>query len=230
MAIDVVCPSCKTRFQVSEKFAGKQGPCPKCKAVILVPTKQEAVVIHEPEPTGPKTSTGESVLRPILRQEATLSQPVILGIVGAIFAVLLFAVVLRIQYHKTPQDFPLVLMILGAIVLAPPLALAGYTFLRDAELAPHRGKDLWLRLGVCSAAYPALWGIYWFVFAYLGISPELMHLTVVGPIVLAVGAFVAYASLDLDYVAAALHYSLYLIVIVLLRVIIGLEPHWTPGL
>ena len=34
MAIDVTCPSCHTRFQVSDKFAGKSGPCPKCKNTI----------------------------------------------------------------------------------------------------------------------------------------------------------------------------------------------------
>src|SRR6476661_3159539 len=30
MAIAVVCPSCHARFQVQDKFAGKEGPCPKC--------------------------------------------------------------------------------------------------------------------------------------------------------------------------------------------------------
>src|SRR6187401_2984774 len=57
MAIDVTCASCKTRFQVSDKFAGKQGPCPKCKKIITVPTKKDEVVIHVPE-SGPKDSKG----------------------------------------------------------------------------------------------------------------------------------------------------------------------------
>lgn len=37
MPILVTCPGCKAQFNVSEKFAGKQGPCPKCKAVITIP-------------------------------------------------------------------------------------------------------------------------------------------------------------------------------------------------
>lgn len=36
MAIDVVCENCKTKFQVSNKYAGKEGPCPKCKNNIVV--------------------------------------------------------------------------------------------------------------------------------------------------------------------------------------------------
>lgn len=37
MPILVTCPGCKAQFNVSDKFAGKQGPCPKCKAVISIP-------------------------------------------------------------------------------------------------------------------------------------------------------------------------------------------------
>ena len=38
---------------------------------------------------------------------------------------------------------------LGALVLAPPLVLAGYTFLRDDELEPYRGRELGLRVAAC---------------------------------------------------------------------------------
>mgnify|MGYP000896189276 CR=1 FL=1 len=44
MAILVVCSGCRARFQVSDQFAGKSGPCPKCKAVIKIPTAKEAEV------------------------------------------------------------------------------------------------------------------------------------------------------------------------------------------
>ena len=36
MAIKVLCPGCRTLFTVSDKFAGRTGPCPKCKAPFLV--------------------------------------------------------------------------------------------------------------------------------------------------------------------------------------------------
>ena len=40
MPISVVCPGCKARFNVSDKFAGKKGPCPKCKTVLTVPRRR----------------------------------------------------------------------------------------------------------------------------------------------------------------------------------------------
>ena len=45
MPIQVTCPKCFTRFSVSEKFAGKKGPCPKCKSEITVPDVGEEVVV-----------------------------------------------------------------------------------------------------------------------------------------------------------------------------------------
>src|SRR5690242_13692422 len=59
--IAVVCPSCHARFQVSEKFAGKEGPCPKCKQKITVPALGEEVKIHGPEEyEGAKDAKGHS--------------------------------------------------------------------------------------------------------------------------------------------------------------------------
>src|SRR5262245_27972112 len=163
MAIDVTCTKCLTRFQVSEKFAGKKGPCPKCKAIITVPDKAQEVVIHAPEVAGPKDSTGQAVSKPLTRKEVLLSAPVIGGIVGAIVLVLLVALVLRISFPggKIPQ----LVTVLGAFLLAPPLAYAGYTFLRDDELEPYRGMELILHLIAPSVVYPGLWALYWGVFA-----------------------------------------------------------------
>ena len=48
MSIPVICRGCHARFKVSDKFAGKSGACPKCKATINVPTKEEEVKVHAP--------------------------------------------------------------------------------------------------------------------------------------------------------------------------------------
>ena len=37
MPIQVICPGCHARFTVSDKFGGKEGPCPKCKQKIKIP-------------------------------------------------------------------------------------------------------------------------------------------------------------------------------------------------
>ncbi len=226
MAIDVTCTKCHTRFQVSEKFAGKKGPCPKCKNIITVPDKSQEVVIHAPEVSGPVDSKGEAVLKPIFRQEVRLTTPVIVAIVAAVAVVLLLALVLRISFPG--GKVPPLITVLGSILLAPALAFAGYTFLRDDELEPHRGRDLILRLIAPSAVYPGLWGLYWLAFAYLQVDPSWQILAFVAPVAIAIGAFTAQASLDLEFGTGALHYSLYLAATVLLRLIVlGAEHvHW----
>ncbi len=85
MAILVVCPSCRARFQVSEKFAGKQGPCPKCKGVINIPALDEQVKIHEPEQfaEGGKDAKGRAVLKPVARVETKVQPVMVVGMVGA---------------------------------------------------------------------------------------------------------------------------------------------------
>jgi hypothetical protein len=276
MAIDVTCAACKTRFQVSDKFAGKQGPCPKCKAIITVPSKKDEVVIHVPE-SGPKDSKGVLVLKPLTRKETRLT-PLNIGIiVGSVVLLLLFSLVLRIAYRKdlqmpataaqgakasppktkegaaTPTDKTSkekakpgasepavgitvpqslqVILALGAILLAPAIAFGGYTFLRNDELEPYRGRALYIRLLIISAAYPMLWGIYWALFGYFAGNfeggPPLMALAIVVPLLVLAGAFVAHATLDIEYGTALLHCGMYLSATVLLRLIIGLPPHWT---
>src|SRR5262245_13698414 len=101
MPIDITCPGCKTRFQVSEQFAGKKGPCPKCKTVITIPTLAEKVVVHAPESFGPKDSAGKAVLKPITRTETKLSIPFIVSIVVGVLGVMIGAIVVRSQHPGT---------------------------------------------------------------------------------------------------------------------------------
>jgi hypothetical protein len=231
MAIDVTCTKCHTRFQVSEKFAGKSGPCPKCKATIKVPELTEQVKIHAPEDYGPKTASGQAVFKPIARTEVTLQVPQIAAIVGSVVVVLIAAVVLRVQF---PQGHvPLLIRVLGSVLLGPPLAFAAYTFLRDDELEPYRGTEVLLRSLACGLAYAAIWGAYWLIFAYwynwkplpTG-EPNWQIMCAVVPAMVAIGAFAAQASLELELGMGALHYSVYLITTVLLRFIMGMDPRW----
>jgi hypothetical protein len=227
MPIDVTCSGCKTRFQVSEKFAGKKGPCPKCKAIIQVPTLQEQVVIHAPEPSGPKDSKGQHILKPIARTETRFSRPMVLGILGSIGLVLLIAFILRIAFPN--GSLPLPLLILGGILIAPPLSYAAYHFLRNDELAPFSRKELLLRLIAPSIVYPAIWGLYWLVIAYLGFDANPNNGLVFAfaiPVVVLIGAFTANVALDLEFGSAALHYCVYLGATILLRVILGMNAYW----
>jgi len=46
------------------------------------------------------------------------------------------------------------------------------------------------------------------------------------PAMVAIGAFAAQASLELELGMGALHYSVYLITTVLLRFMMGMDPRW----
>lgn len=230
MAIDVTCVKCHTRFQVSEKFAGKSGPCPKCKATIKIPELKEQVVIHAPEVSGPKTATGQPVFTPITRKEVRLTTPQIAIIVGSVLVVLIAAIVLRVQFHG--KNVPQLITILGAVLLGPPLAFATYTFLRDDELEPYRGTEVLFRSLACGLAFAAIWGAYWFIFLYfnnwkpLPAPPGWQYMAVVVPVMAAFGAFAAQASFELEVTTGALQYAAYLGAIIILRLIMNLDPRW----
>ncbi len=156
MPLNIVCPGCKKRFTVSEKFAGQKGPCPKCKAEIEIPALEDQVVVHAPESETLKDSKGRSVSKPILREEMKFSPKVAIGVGVVVLVVLILAFILRRGPDSDP--IPNIIPFLGAVLFAPPLVFAGYTFLRNDELEPYRGKDLWIRVSACAASYGELIG------------------------------------------------------------------------
>ncbi len=221
MPITVVCPGCHKRFKVSDEHAGKKGPCPKCKTQIKVPDKIDEVVVHAPDNFGPKDAAGRAVLKPIERTETKFSLVLTIIIIVAVLLTLGIAWMFR---PAEGEEVAMPLLAFGAIILAPGLAWAGYTFLRDDELEPHRGFGLWIRVGACALVYAILWGLVVLVRVYVFENDpfEVVHMVVILPIMVAIGSFAAYASLDLEFGTAAIHYGMYLGVTVVLRLIMGL--------
>jgi hypothetical protein len=188
--------------------------------VIRVPDKSEEVIIHDAEVSGPTDSQGRSVLKPLEREEFTMSPAMIVGCVGGVIVTIIATLILGSVFKG--QTIPLWLLSLGAVMLAPPIALAGYSFLRNDELEPYRGTELAIRIAICAAVYAILWGIYGATKHYLlNDHIEMFHFTFVGPVLLAIGGGTALACLDLDFGNGALHYAFYLLVSVLLRYLIG---------
>ncbi len=232
MSILVVCQTCKTRFQVSEKFAGKQGPCPKCKAVISIPKLDEQVKIHAPEEyagggmVAAKDAQGRAVLKPLARDK-TKFQPVILVAAAAgVLVALIVAYLLRGAAILSDPTSSSILLGAGALLLAPPIVLGGYTAVRDAESEPYRGPALWLRAAIVSVVYAGLWGIaaLFSTFVFAGSTPELWQLIPPTAIMIVGGTVAALATLDLEPANAFFHYAFYLAATVFLRVIMGLPP------
>ena len=232
MPIAVVCPSCKAEFKVSEKFAGRQGPCPKCKAPITIPAAPAAaadappeVKIHAPEaPDAPagkgKAKTSPGSLKPLVREETKVRPVAIIAIV-----VLIAATVAGAWFGSGLIKEMLVVRVAALLLVSIPTAAAGYTFLRDDELEPYRGRALWLRSAICGLIYTALWCGFYFV------PPDLHSSTVnwffLAPPFALVGAGAAFASYDLDFGSGFFHYCFYLLVTLGLGAAAGLQMPWT---
>ena len=225
MPIQVTCPKCFKRFQVSDKFAGKTGPCPNCKSQIKVPETQEEVVIHAPQDDAPKDSKGRSVLKPLKRTETEVTRR---GLILT-FAAILLAIGVAIGIRATVEEtVPLAVKILGAILLAPPLAWAGYTFVRDSELAPYTGNELYTRVAILSAIFAATWLIYAFIPSYLFDYEAASEMSwvifgVFFTIMLVVGAIGSAATFEFEFSGGLTHAGLYLLVTFALGALSGIQ-------
>ena len=230
MAIRVTCSKCHTRFNVSDKFAGKEGPCPKCKTKIRVPDKSEEVVIEAPKASGPADSQGRPVLKPIKRTETILTtiQKVLIAV--CVVAFLLIALVLRTMITDRAQ-FPIWLLGIAALLIAPALVYAAYTFLRNQELDAFIGKELWTRVGICSAIYAGSWMAMPIAYYAFNNSYEVGSYVFAGIAMLGIGGVAGMYCLDMDYIMGSVHYGLYLGTCLLGRGIagLGLFPSNLPG-
>jgi hypothetical protein len=220
MPIRVTCPGCHTRFNVSDRFAGQKGPCPKCKAVIRIPAKSEEVVIHAPPEAGPKDAKGKSVSKPIFRQDLVISPLQWTTILGIVVAIVALALLMRLQYDD-PRSFPWIILGIGAVVLAVPVCYAGYGLLRNSELGSYLGQELWMRVATCAVIYAALW-----------LSMPLANYAMNGygtatwviacGFMFGIGGLVGMSIFDFDYLMGTLHYGMYFGGSLLLRWMAGI--------
>lgn len=221
MPIQVTCPGCLSRFTVSDKYAGKKGPCPKCKKELVVPDKSQEVVIHAPEAAGPKDSKGVAVLKPIKRTDFKLSAREIIIASAIAAAAVVFAVIGRVTFAEQPWWF----LCLGAIAMSFPLAWAGYIFLHDDELGTYVGQELINRVAICAAVFSVTWGLYWLVSFYLGsktladVDGIQFAISVIAMFV--AGTLVSIAVFELEIGQAVMHYGLYFGITFVLAMIAG---------
>lgn len=231
MPIQVTCPSCLKRFQVSDKFAGKEGPCPNCKKPLRVPDKSEEVVIHAPEDDSPKDSQGRSVLKPISRKDEVFTRKHALITFGAVLGGVVAAVALRLT--SGDDGPPWWTQVLGMVLLAPPLVRVGYNFVRDAELAPYVGPELRNRVLLCSGLFAALWLLYAFVPSYVGELNRFAEMSVMAAgimffIMLGIGAAISVMVFELEFANGMAHAGIYLIVVAALALLAGVPMAGIP--
>ena len=223
MPIQITCPGCLSRFAVSDKYAGKKGPCPKCKKEILIPEKSAEFKIHSPEVSGPKDSKGVSVLKPIERKEFKVAKW--LWAVWGLGLVIVLGIAIGVRVSDSPP--PTAILVLGALVTAPALVILGYTFLRDDELGGYEGQEYWIRVGICSAIYAGTWLLY-FGLAQFFDHPVLAEISTVEMIIyivamLGIGATAAIMIFELETFQGVMHYLIYFAITFILCMIMGIE-------
>jgi len=222
MPIQVVCPGCKGRFTVSDQFAGRTGPCPKCKQPIKVPTPAaQSVTIHEPEaPATTSAGTGRVPTAPLKSTERPVSS-LMFWLVGAgAVACVVLALLARVAWR--PGEAPVWFLAAAAVALAGPCVAIGYRLVRDRELEPWKGRAFAVRAAICALVYAGLWGVRGFVPAEM--TTEMWQWLYVAPIFFGIGALGAFASLDLEWGSAVAHFSLYVLVTAFLRWLAGFPP------
>jgi hypothetical protein len=225
MSILVVCHGCKKSFQVSEKFAGKKGPCPKCKAIITIPDTTQEVKVHDPAAFGgARSTTGQLVLEPIARKQWKVKPWMGAAVGGAAVGTMVVAWIAgKLVAGSTIGQYSLATV--GLLLLSPVLAVTAYTFLRDDELDPYRGIQLYIRAAACAATYIVLWGFY--VYIRNTVEPdEIWHWFLIASPVLVLGTVAAWLSFDLEPGSGFFHYGFYLLVTTLLGWIAGLGWAW----
>jgi len=223
MPIPVTCPGCLSRFTVSDKYAGKQGPCPKCKQTITVPDKSQEVVIHAPENFGPKDASGRPVLKPIKRVEFTPNGFQI--IVAIVVAAVSIIAALWVRFSAvTPPTWGLALV---AMALAYPLSSIGYTFFKDDELGGYIGKERLIRLGICAGVFALTWGIYWLLAYYFGnrvlAQVDTLQMAILVAIMFGLGIAVSVGACELEVGQSFLHYAVYFVATLLLALLAGVQ-------
>jgi hypothetical protein len=225
MPIPVVCPGCKARFTVSDQFAGRTGPCPKCKQPIKIPEPAvKAVTIHEPEaPVVSSAGTGRAPMAPIRRVEKAIPAWRFAAIGGATLATMLAAwgTGKALGADSLQGDWSWLPAVAG-LVIAVPCVLLGYAAVRNRELESYAGTPLLLRSLACAAVYAGLWVVKGMLPAEA--TAEMWQWLYIGPLFAAAGGLAALVSLELDWGPAIAHFSLYAMFTSLLRWLAGLPP------
>jgi len=229
MSILVVCPGCRKRFEVSDQFAGKTGPCPSCKTQITIPKLEEQVVIHAPKEGPPgKTKTGKPTPKPTAHKDARF-QPVETVVVAAAAIVVMVATLAARGVLQGDSWTSWILRAVGLLLVSPPLVLGGYWFLHDDELEPYRNRELYLRAGALALVFAILWGAFGPLENNVMERGEIWQWLFVVPPFFVVGGLMALACLDLDFGSGFFLYSFYVMVTVLLRWLAGLDWIWNAG-
>ncbi|MBQ3389369.1 MAG: hypothetical protein IJG60_09175 [Thermoguttaceae bacterium] len=212
MSIHVICPGCMTQFEVSDRFAGKKGPCPKCGHIIEIPKANVTIVSPDEMVVDGKKVHNPDHVRPIEQKSYSFTGHALLvnlGVFAAVLAVALFFHFVHMPYLAVPVG------ILLGLAVAFPLMKYGYMTFRDPDdLEIFLGGELGKKSIAGAAVFVALWLVYELILLYM--NPGGMALVYLIPIAL-FAAFVPVVIFDMDFTDSLAVAVVFLLAVILLR-------------
>lgn len=221
MAIDVICPGCHKRFQVSDQYAGQKGPCPGCKTIIEIPKLEDVVVVHERETTASGTP---AKLNSIRRQRTTVGKSELLCAFGALVAGLLFTVLARFGLTEThPHPGFLTTVLIGSL-LGVSFSLLGNIVLRGQDNGNNYGRTTLLRACLVGVIYTGIWRLLVLISDGLLVEDGIVILPAV--IILAIAltvitTFLPMFVFDFEYQQGLVHVAMFISSLAIYSLILG---------
>ena len=209
MAIDVICPGCFKRFQVSDQFAGRTGPCPGCKTVISIPTLEDQVVIEEPvhKPGAPGAHTK---IDGIARRVGFFGRFEVITLCSLFAAAAVIAILSNILQgdpvgvlNATSGFF----FALGLVLVSLASSVLGYGVLKDSEVEAFDRRSTIIRSAITAIIYCLIASV--FVAAALLFDhhkdPRTLILTIVGAACFVIASFAPMVLYEMELIQGALH-------------------------
>ena len=221
MAIDVICTGCHKRFQVSDEFAGRKGPCPGCKTVIEIPKLEDIVVVHERE----TTKTGAPTkLNSIRRQGTTVSKLEIIISLAAVTLGLTTAFIGRFTISGASSSPGILIWGIAGSMLGIGTSLLGYIVLRNSELEIVNDRKTILKASGIGILYAVLWRLQ-IIITDSALTMEdgiiLPGVIVLALALTAIASFLPMVLLEFEFAQGLVHTSLFIAALVAYSLILG---------
>ena len=221
MAIDVICTGCHKRFQVSEEFAGRKGPCPECKTVIEIPKLEDIVVVHERE----TTKTGAPTkLNSIRRQGTTVSKLELIISLSAVALGLTIAIIGRFTISEVSEAPGILIWGIAGCMFGIGTSLLGYIVLRNSELEIVNDRRTILKASGIGILYAILWRLQ-IIITDSALTMEdgiiLPGVIVLALALTAIASFLPMVLLEFEFAQGLVHTSLFIAGLVAYSLILG---------
>ncbi len=212
MAINITCPGCLKRFQVSDQFAGRSGPCPGCKTMISIPALDDQVVIHEPENRAGATGANAK-LDSITRRPSVFRKMESICIIVLLFLSITVSVLVRIFWSGAAELHFMHGMVfsLGLFLLAWPAAFVGYGVLKASETESFPRRALLSRATMVAGVY-GLIALAFLLTCSLAIPTEdgrMLLIAILAVVCLTLAWVLPLAFLELEALQSLIHVAIY---------------------